>query len=184
MENIKRFTGENEAAIWQQVADDMVQEGQFFRYTAILSQQGQDTLMDIDIDLGGGFESGISITTFRTPLRQPVSLRFNMHEQDFLNEIGKVLGMEDIKLGYPDFDAAFIIQTNQPETLKSLFADERIRELLLQHPKAKLKLSAEDESPTAEAYLTFTLDKGIVDLNKLRAIYQLLRSLVHGIVEP
>ncbi len=162
----------------------MSQEGQFFRYAALLSQPDQDTLLDIDIDLGGGFESGISITTFSTPLRQPVSLRFNMHEQDFLNEIGKVLGMEDIKLGYPDFDAAFIIQTNQPETLKSLFADESTRELLLQYPKAKLKLSAEDESSAAEAQrLTFTIDEGIVDVARLRAIYHLLRSLVQRITE-
>ena len=176
MEKTKLFTGNSEAEIWQQVAADMQQEGEILTYTALLNQNGQETLLNIDIDLGGGFESGFSTTMFRVKIPHPVFLQFNIHEQDLLNEVGKIFGMEDIKLGYPEFDAAFIVQTNQPETVRALFADEDIRHMLLKHPDAKLKLQADDDA--TGSWLEFTKEDAIVDPAELREVYHLLHCIL------
>ncbi|WP_242916182.1 hypothetical protein [Pontibacter liquoris] len=173
MDNIKEFTGATEAEIWQQVAADMAAQKGIIRYTAMLHQGGYHTLFDLDIDLGGGFESGISTTTFKAAVPARVPLRFHLQEQDFLHEIGKALGMEDVKLGYPDFDDAFMIRTNQPDTLKKLFADEKTRHILLRHTSASLKLEAEDEA-SETAILQFRKDEPIGDAASLQDIYHVL----------
>ncbi len=157
----------------------MQQEGDLLTYTALLNQNGRETLLHIDIDLGGGFESGFSTTLLRVKITHPVFLQFNIHEQDLLNEVEKLFGMEDIKLGYPEFDAAFMVQTNQPETVKALFADEAIRNTLLRHPDAKLKLQANDDA--TGSWLEFTKEDAIVDPAELREVYQLLQGILEKV---
>ncbi|MBF9253456.1 hypothetical protein I2I11_09150 [Pontibacter sp. 172403-2] len=179
MSAIKEFTGTTEAEIWQKVAEDIAAHKAVLKYTALLHQSGQQILFDLDIDLGGGFESGISTTTFRAAVPARVPLRFHLHEQDFLGEISKVLGMEDVKVGYPDFDAAFIIKTNQPDTLRKLFADESVRRILLRHTTGRLKLEAEDGSP--DAILSFKKDEAIVEVTVLREIYHVLRVILERV---
>ncbi|MCC9136796.1 hypothetical protein ACFSKU_10170 [Pontibacter silvestris] len=182
MESIKQIKGETEAELWQKFAADLSAKDNVLKYSALLLQPGQETFFDIDIDLGGGFESGISTTRFRTALPATTALRFNIHEQDLLNEIGKVLGMEDIKLGYPEFDAAFIVQANNPNALKRLFAEESIRSILLKHPTAKLKLDTSSNPDAPDVYLSFSKNEAIVEITDLREIYHLLRYLTREIL--
>ncbi|MCC9166751.1 hypothetical protein [Pontibacter harenae] len=183
METIKQFEGDTETELWQKVAADMSSLGDVLKYSVILNQSGQQTLFDLDIDLGGGFESGISTTRFRTALPAATVLRFNIHEQDFLNEIGKVLGMEDIKFGYPDFDAAFIVQTNNANALKHLFSQESIRNILLKHPTAKLKLDVSSDPAAPDVYLSFSKNNAVVEVAELQEIYHLLHHLANGILK-
>ncbi len=55
-----------------------------------------------------------------------ITLEFVITQQDFLTNIGKYLGMQDIEIGDYAFDQAFIIKTNLPERFKEIF-DEEIR---------------------------------------------------------
>ncbi|WP_347159735.1 hypothetical protein [Pontibacter chitinilyticus] len=174
---MKEFTGNTEAEVWQQVAADMAAQKGVLRYTAMLTQQGRQMLFDLDIDLGGGFESGISTTTFKAAVPAQIPLRFHLYEQDLLHEIGKVLGMEDVKLGYPEFDDAFIVQTNQPETLKKIFANEETRRILRKHSSASLKLDVEDDTPNA-AILRFRKDEAIGELTDLQEVYHVMWEIL------
>ncbi len=175
MENIKTFTAATQEELWQAVAVDMANQGQVLQYAAHLQQPDQDVYFDIDIDLGGGFESGFSTTNFLAPVAGNSSLRFHFYRQDWVNEIGIVFGMEDTKLGYEDLDAAFIIKTNQPETLQALFSDPDLRAFLLKHPNADLEFKQDDEE--TGLLLTFSKDEAILDVTVLREIYHWLREL-------
>jgi hypothetical protein len=55
-----------------------------------------------------------------------ITLEFVITQQDFLTNIGKYLGMQDLEIGDYAFDQAFIIKTNLPERFKEIF-DEDIR---------------------------------------------------------
>jgi hypothetical protein len=184
MENLVRISGKTEAEIWQQVASDLAQKGDILEYAAQLVQSHTDIYLNIDIDLGGGFEGGFETTSFMAPLAETNPFKFHIHEQNWVNEIGKVLGLEDIELGYPELDEAFIIKTNEPETLKALLADENLRLALLKHRECELKLSPESHEPESQHLLTYTIDQAITEVSELQEIYHMMLDLVQKLERP
>src|SRR6187399_809954 len=104
MEIIRNFRGATEEAIWQQITPDMQQQGDILEYAAEIHQLDRIIYFEIDIDLGGGFESGYETTRFQIPLPTHPTLRFHIHPEDWISEIGKFLGMEDVELGFPRMD--------------------------------------------------------------------------------
>lgn len=178
MEALHKFTGETEDAIWQQIAEDLARQEELLEYAAQIEFNGREVYFDIDIDLGGGFESGFETTTFAAPLINPVSLRFQLHPQDWINELGKLLGLEDVELGYPEFDKAFIIKTNEKEKLKKLFADETLRETLKKYDNFRLQLAHDTDSSTSPLILSFSIDQAITDPLQLREIYHFFYALL------
>ncbi|QDA59529.1 hypothetical protein [Hymenobacter jejuensis] len=178
MENPRIFTANSEAEIWQQVTADMALQGEIYEYSAQLNQGKQQILLDIDIDLGGGFESGFESTTLTARVSDDVALRFAIHEQDWVSELGKLLGLEDIEIGYPDFDEAFIIKTNEPATLHTLFADGNLRAILLNHKGFELTLAPETHHSETDIVLRFSKDEGIVEAADLQQLYHLMYALL------
>ncbi|KAA3439761.1 hypothetical protein [Rufibacter hautae] len=178
METIKSFSAASEEELWHLVAYDMANQKELLSYSALLQQHGTQIYFDTDLDLGGGFESGISSTTFMAPVPAHVSLRFALHEQGWMDEVGKFFGMEDIELGYPDIDDAFIIKTNQPDTLKTLLSDPAIHDMLLKHKNCTLKLDEDADETGPETVLTFSKDEAILDVSELREIYRLLYEML------
>ncbi|WP_201984022.1 hypothetical protein [Hymenobacter rubidus] len=178
MDALRTFTGNTEAEIWQQVAADMAQRGEWFEYEAVLQQGGYEVYVAVDIDLGGGFESGSESTTMTARLPRPVPLRFALHEQDWVHELGKLLGLTDIELGDPEIDAAFIITTNEPATLHDLLADPDLRHTLLRYRDLRLVLKPTGSAPDEEAVLEFSKDTALTDPAQLQDVYHLLLTLL------
>ena len=46
----------------------------------------------------------------RAPYINPEGFRFTIYRKGFFSGLGKLLGMQDIEIGDPEFDEAFIIQ--------------------------------------------------------------------------
>jgi hypothetical protein len=184
MEEMRKFSGASETDIWQQIGQDMVQKGDILEYTAEIDQQGKRVFFDIDIDLGGGFESGFETTTFAAPVLNNTPLRFHVHPQDWVNEIGKILGLEDVELGYPEFDSAYIIKTNQAETLKALFADATLRNTLLKFDKTDLSLGPYHKESDSEITLSLNLDIAVTNPTDLQEIYHLMISILNELDKP
>ncbi|MBG8554151.1 hypothetical protein [Hymenobacter guriensis] len=171
------LSADSEDALWQQVTADMARLESPLDYQVLLRQSNYEILLEIDVDLGGGFEGGYEFTTLSAAIPADVPLRFSLHKQDWVNEMGKLLGMEDIELGYPALDAAFIIQTNQPETLRALLADAEVQGLLLEYPDLRLSLApSAAESPAL--LLTATHEEGVLEPVQLRQVYHLLMLLL------
>ncbi len=55
-----------------------------------------------------------------------IALEFVITQQDFLSNIGKHFGMQDVEIGDFAFDQAFIIKTNLPERFREIF-DQKMR---------------------------------------------------------
>lgn len=182
MDTVRTFSADTEDALWQQVAADLAQQSELFDYTAEMVQAGYHMRLAIEIDLGGGFEGGFETTAFTALVPTNTPLRFALHEQDWVHEIGKLLGLTDIELGDPELDAAFIITTNGADALRALLLlDPDLRQTLLRHTNARLTLAPASESPDSEVYLMFTKDAAIIDPTELRAVYHLMISLLQKI---
>ncbi|TGD83238.1 hypothetical protein [Hymenobacter wooponensis] len=178
MDTIRSFSADSEDALWQQVAADMAREANLFEYTADLHQEGYTVRLELDIDLGGGFEGGFETTTFTAPVPTHVELRFALHEQDWIHEIGKLLGLTDVQLGYPELDPAYIITTNDPAALQGLLSDPVLRETLQKYQELRLSLAPTHHDNVDELFLTLTKEQAITDPQQLQEIYHLMLSLL------
>ncbi|SDY51769.1 hypothetical protein [Hymenobacter psychrophilus] len=178
METIRTFTADSEPDLWAQVATDMASQPDLFDYRVDLCQPPYRVRLELDIDLGGGFEGGYELTTLRAVVPGQPALRFALHEQDWVHEIGKLLGLEDVELGYAELDQAFIITTNDANTLRRLLADSAVHQTLLHHPSARFTLAPDSAAPDAPLLLTFSLERAVVEPEQLRELYKLLLRML------
>lgn len=173
----KLITGNTTEEVWEQINADYANLESVNDYHIAIEQAGHHITLDIDIDLGGGFEGGYEITSLTARLRN-TSFRFAIHPQDFLYEIGKLFGIQDVKIGYPEFDKNVIVKTNDEIRVKQLFADPSIREVFQSLSGYSLGIS-EDEDDTL--LLELNIQRGITDaaelLNIYSAYYKVLSSL-------
>lgn len=173
MEDAKVITGTTSDAIWAQIEADFASNPDLFEYSVVIEQKGRSVGLDIDIDLGGGFEGGYAITRFVANLKSFDDFRFSLHPQDFIAGIGKLFGMEDTVLGYPEFDKEIIVKTNHPERLREILSDPAIRETLQSLPQFTFHISHHSSANTAveSASLELRIDDGITEPARLRSIY-------------
>ena len=81
----------------------------------------------IDIDPGGGFETGSAVTFLMAPVALAQDFRLTLHHQGLIDTAGKFFGMEDVVIGYPEFDEALIVKTNDRERTRRIFSDASVR---------------------------------------------------------
>jgi|GEM_PF-4888256 len=74
------ITADTEEEVLQQIKQHLLNRD-FLEYSAIIVQGRRKTILDIDIDLGGGFESGYETTTLSAPLLNTPVCRFAIHEE-------------------------------------------------------------------------------------------------------
>lgn len=174
---IRVIEGETEDEIWQQVRPDFEGE-ELLGYNVILQTPNSAVELDIDIDLGGGFERGFEITRLVAKLPATNDFKFALHKEDFLDEIGKFFGMQDVKLGYEDFDKHVVVKTNDEARIKELFADEQLRLFVLSlEEDFNLSLSKDHE----EKVLALEIEKGITDVTVLQKLHGWFLQLLDAV---
>lgn len=180
MDNNNLIRGTSEEEIWQKINEQFRLNPEPLEYTAIIEQENHRIILDIDIDLGGGFESGYETTSFTAPLHAAGNFRFAIHEEHFTDEIGKFFGMQDVTLGYADFDKKLVIKTNDPEKLKSLFADSSVRGVIQELDNFTFAITTHhaSDSTIREPFLELNIESGITDVTRLRVIYNAYFSVL------
>jgi hypothetical protein len=97
--------------------------------------------------------------------------------------LGKMLGMEDINIGYEEFDEDFIIKSNNEKKVKLLFANESIRALIQNQPHINLEIK-DDEGffkahfPGRADELYFQVVGVIKDIDRLKELYELFAEVL------
>ncbi|UAY53271.1 hypothetical protein [Ferruginibacter albus] len=178
MENIKHLYGNSENELWQQVSADISDDT--LDYKAILQQGDTEVLFVIDIDPGGGFESGYQLTLFSSKLNND-DFKFALHHQDYISEIGKFFGAADVEIGYPEFDKKVIIKTNDTERVKRIFADEDTRKVIAELTDFSLHINHPTNNGEKQAFLELEIGKSITDIDELRTIYSVFYKIVQNI---
>ncbi|HVG42554.1 MAG TPA: hypothetical protein VM888_13150 [Chitinophagaceae bacterium] len=174
MNEEKIFSGETTEEVWKQLKDDLNGEITVLEYNAILEQGNRRVLFSVDIDPGGGFESGYALCTFSAPLSLTQNLHLTIHKEGLLDEAGKLLGMQDVEIGYPEFDKKVIIKTNNEEKIKTVFSSQNVRAVIGQLKNYTLKIrqhkneSEDDEKP----FLELTIENNIPSVAELKVIYE------------
>jgi hypothetical protein len=167
MKTEKLITGESIDEVCAKIKADLAADELLTDYHVTIHQEDKNIQLDIDIDLGGGFESGYETTTL-TAILHDTPFRFAIHPQDFLYEIGKLFGIQDVTIGYPDFDKKVIVKTNDEEEVKHLFEDESLRELYQNLDDYLLSVT---ENENYQVILEFTIQRGVTDPAELQQLY-------------
>ena len=141
------------------------------------------------------------------------TFRFFVGRQGFFQRVAKLFGMQDVTIGHPEFDDAFVIKGNDEAKVRTFFEDGRIRDLIqiaVPAPTAQFSVldkavgpgreqpstgdvegvapdftrSVPDEHlPQDVDLLHFTDSELITDLERLKALHELFSKTLHRLVE-
>ncbi len=169
----------NETEMAQQLTAYLQREGDAFQHRVRLQQGRKSILLNIDIDPGGGFESGYATTRFSATVAAVSDFAFTIHPEGFLSDFAKLFGLQDEVVGYPEFDKKVIIKTNDAEKVKHVFSDAALRQTLTSLSSFNLQLGSKDEEGTKE--LALEIEEGITDAAALLPLYQLFYQILESV---
>ena len=125
-----------------------------------------------------------TFTRIRAEYLNADSFYFRIYRRNLFSNINKMLGMQDIEIGYPAFDKDFIIQGNDERKLKMLFNQDHIRKLISWQPSIHLESEVDndwmiDEDRMGVGLLSFKVMGIITDLERLHDLYDLFAELLN-----
>ena len=167
-----------EEETWKQVKIQLANNN--LSDSILIKDKQYSILVNIDIDLGGGFEGGFSTTQLKSPIKTKSDFHFAIHKKNLLDDVGKFFGMQDVIIGDKDFDDAFIIKTTDEKRIKEILADANTKNIL----KSISHFTLSTEEGTEEnAILEMYIEEAITDTAFLKKIYQAFYSVLFQIDE-
>lgn len=177
--------GPSKKEIWQQLADEIhanyVNKG-FLGNDRVEAHVDSWTVVLDTYTVSTG-KSAITYTRMRAPFINIDGFYFKIYRKGIFSALGKMLGMEDISVGYEEFDDDFIIKSNYEEKVKQLFSSERIRSLIQAQPNINLQIK-DDEGffiahfPEGVDELYFEVTGVIKDIDRLKELYELFAEVL------
>ena len=177
---LKELFGPNKDEVWRQLSQeinaDFIERG-FWRGSKIEASVKEWTVT-LDAYTVSTGKVTITYTRMRAPYVNKDGFRFRIYRKGFFSDLGKLLGMKDIEIGYPEFDNEFIIQGNNENKLRLLFANPTIRRLIEAQPEISLEVK-DDEGwfgahfPEGVDELYFQVAGVITEIERLKLLYEL-----------
>jgi hypothetical protein len=114
----------------------------------------------------------------RAPYVNLEGLRFTVYRKGLFSELGKLLGMQDIEVGDPEFDEAFIVKGTDESRVRELFSDPEVRSLMLAQPQIRLEVKDSEgwfgpSFPEDVDELHFQVVGVIKDVDRLKGLFDL-----------
>ena len=124
----------------------------------------------------------------RAPFVNKDGLYFQIFREGFFSSIRKFFGMQDIEIGDPFFDKQFVIKGNNPEKIKLLLANDRIKELCQTQPRIHLRIKDDEgrfgsDFPEGVDELCFECIGVMKETTLLRALFGLFCLILQRLVQ-
>ena len=177
---LRNWFGPSKDEVWGQLAREIradFVDGGFWRGSKVQATVKEWTVTLDTYTVSTG-KSNITYTRMRAPYVNKDGFRFKIFRKGFFSELGKLFGMQDLEVGHPQFDEEFIIQGNDANKLRLLFADSTVRRLIEAQPAIRLEVK-DDEGwfgshfPTGVDDLHFQVVGIIKDIERLKSLYDL-----------
>ena len=175
--------GPSKDEIWQQFSaatGGQFSEGGFWKGSSRVDARHGDWIVTLDTFTVSTGKSSATYTRMSAPYANPDGFNFNVYRKGIFSDLGKMLGMQDVNVGYPDFDEAFIIKGNDEAKLRRLFANPKIRELISAQPQIRFCVQeiergfwSRAEVPAGVDMLYFQVGGVIKDVERLKQLYEL-----------
>ena len=174
--------GPSKDEVWRQLSEEIgaeFVEGGFWKGSKVQAHVGPWTVT-LDINNDGESQS----TRIRAPYVNPEGFRFTIYRKGFFSNLGKLLGMQDIEVGDPEFDEAFVIKGNDEGKVCGLFANPKIRQMILAQQKIRLEVKDSEgwfgpKFPQDVDELHFQVLGVIKDVERLKALFDLFAAVLN-----
>jgi hypothetical protein len=180
MAALRCMFGPTEKEIWRQLSQEMnarFVEGGFWKGDKVEVSHGEWTVT-LDRYVVSTGKVTVVYTRMRAPFVNPEGFRFRVYRRGLFSDLGKMLGMQDVEVGQPDFDRDFIIKGTDEGRLRHLFANPKIRELI--SAQKNIDFSVKDDEgwfgptfPQGVDELAFFVTGVIKDIERLKLLYEL-----------
>ena len=186
----RSILGPSKDEIWNQIATDIgggFIEGGFWGKDVLVYKRGEWQILLDTYTVSTG-QSTVTFTRMRAPFVNKDGLYFRISRAGFFSSIGKRFGMQDIEIGDPFFDKQFIIKGNDPEKIKLLLADDRIKELCQRQPKIHLRIKDDEgrfgpDFPEGVDELYFECTGVIKETARLKSLFALFCVILERLVQ-
>src|SRR4051795_6897384 len=128
--------------VWRRLGEEAGAEfvaGGFWKGSRVQAHVGPWTVT-LDTHTVHTGHAHFTYTRMRAPYVNPEGFRFTIYRKGFFSELGKLLGMQDIEAGDPEFDEAFIVKGSDEFKVRELLADPEVRSLMLAQPQIHLEV--------------------------------------------
>ncbi len=177
---LRTIFGPSREEIWRQLCAATgfsYVDGGFWKSDKVEATHGQWTIT-LDLYVVSTGKSSVTYTRMRAPYVNPDGFRFTVYRKGIFTEIAKWLGMQDVTVGYEDFDRDFVIKGNDEQKLRRLFSSPRIRELITAQPEIRFSVMDTDgklwsKFPEGVDELHFQVVGVVKDLERLKLLYEL-----------
>ena len=180
---LRRWFGPSKKEIWRQLSEEI--NARFIEGGAWKTDKVEAThhewIVTLDTYAVSTGKAVIIFTRMRAPYVNPDGFRFTIYRKGFFSGLGKRLGMQDIEVGFEEFDNEFIIKGNDESKLRQLFANPKIRELI--EGQKDIHFSVKDDEgwfgptfPDGVDELAFVVTGVIKDVERLKHLYELFST--------
>ena len=178
--------GPSKDEVWRRLAEeidaDFIEGGFWKRGTKVQAQIGFWTLTLDTYTVSTG-KSSVTYTRMRAPYVNPEGLRFTVYRTGLFSEFGKLLGMQDIEVGDPEFDEAFVFKGTDEAKVRELFTDPEVRSLVLAQPQVRMEVKDSEgwfgpSFPVDVDELHFQVHGVIKEMDRLKALFDLFAAVL------
>jgi hypothetical protein len=191
MKALRSYFGPSREEIWRQLSQELgaaYVDGSFWKGNGKVVVTHKEWQVTLDVFVVHAGKTPISYTRLRAPYVNADGFRFTAYEKSVFSNIAKVFGMQDLEVGYPEFDERFIIKATHEPQLKRLFSNERMREILDHQPKVHITVK-DDEGwfrptfPHGVDELCVMVRGVVKDLGQLKELYELFEVTLDQLCE-
>jgi hypothetical protein len=170
--------------VWRELSGEIGAEfieGGLLKESRVEAHAGPWT---VTLDISTSDEDGKSwVTRIRAPYVNVEGFRFTIYRKSAFTYLGKLLGMQDVEVGDPQFDEAFVIKGNNENRVCELFSDPKIRQLIQGQPEIRLTVKDSEgwfgpRFPENVDELHFEVLGVIKDVERLKTLFDLFATVL------
>lgn len=180
----------NNINIWQEFAKETngtFAEGYSWRSDSTEIEYKNWKIIFDNYKLWSGKHSTL-MTRVITPITLKDNFKFEIYREGFVRKIEKLFGAQDIQIGYPDFDNAFTIKSNNEFKIKTLLRNKEIRNLIASQKDVNIQILNyhgiwENELSENEFELSYFIDGHIKDIETLKSLLALFKLILDDLYQ-
>lgn len=182
---LREIFGPSKKEIWSELSRKINAEfktGGFLESDKVVacSKEWTITLDTYQVSTG---KSSVTYTRMRAPYVNKDGFWFKIYRTGFFTEVGKLLGMQDIEIGVPEFDENFVIKGNDESKVKALFSNTNIQRLIEFQPSFHLEVKDDEgwfgvQFPNGVDELYFNVAGVIKNIDQLEALFDLFAEIL------
>jgi len=183
---LREVFGPSQKEVWSKLCSEIeadLVEGGFWRGNKVIAKVKEWTITLDTYTVSTG-KTTVVYTRMRAPYVNKDTFRFKIYRKGIFSELGKLFGMQDIEVGFSNFDEDFIIKGNDTQRLKELFSNPRIRELIELQSQIFFEVKDDEgwfntEFPEGVDELYFQVVGIIKDVERLKTLYYLFTEVLN-----